>query len=255
MTDEINEPEPPKQESIEAEVIPNEPKQEKDENPARRPSVLSTLPPELLEEVNTRLQSGEKITAIREDMIQKYPNVKQLKIGYQSWVNHFKKLTGGTSKELKDGTIVKKEMVAALPSADDLQKVVSQVINPEISIENKKEALAALFNKATERLKILENRQKNYIDPDIEALIGGYMKEQRALLETVTKLQEVLQKDVLAQMRGELSEYTRVILTTVYQSHNLTYTGKENKFDLFRITLEEHLEQTLKAYSATQKPL
>jgi hypothetical protein len=252
MTDDINEPEPTpeEQEPIEAEVVPNEPKEQPEKVSTRQPSILSTLPPELLEEVDTRLKSGEKVKVVREDMIKKYPAVEQLKVGYLTWLNRFKKLNGGAPKEVESGVAAKKEMVSALPTANDLQNVVSKVIDPEISIENKKEALAALFNKATERLKILENRQRNYIDPDIESLIGSYMREQRALLETVTKLQEVLQRDVLAQMRGELDEYTRVILTTVYAAYKLSHsdTDPSSKFDFFRITLEVHLAQTLKAY-------
>lgn len=251
MTDEIpTNPEEPK--PIEAEVVPNAPREQN-----RMPSVLSTLPPEILEELDTRLQSGESIKFVREDMIQKYPSVEGLKVGYLTWRKRATKLNGGTQTEIKEGTVIKKEMVSALPSAEDLQNVVSQVINPDISIENKKEALAALFNKATERLKILEARQKNYIDSEIEALMLTYMKEQRALLETVTKLQEVLQKDVLGQMRGELDEYTRVILTTVYASYKLNHIDSDptSKFDGFRATLEQHLAQTLKAYKTTSQKL
>jgi hypothetical protein len=249
MTEETPQPEKP----IEAEVVPTTPEAPK--HPSVKVSRLDALPPEIKEEMDTRILSGESVQFIREDMGKKYPGVEELKVGYLTWAKRARKLKGGSQKELKDGTVVKKEMVAALPSAEDLQKAVSTVIDPQISIENKKEALAALFNKATQRLAILEARQKNYIDSEIEALMVTYMKEQRALLETVTKLQEVLQRDILGQMRSELDEYTRVILTTVYQSHNLTYTEKESKFDLFRITLEQHLAQTLKSYKATnQKP-
>lgn len=252
MTDETPNPEQPKQEPIEAEVVPNEPRVSN-----RQASILSTLPPEITEEMDVRLMGNETVKFVREDMIKKYPTVEGLKVGYLTWMKRSRKLNGGSKKEIKEGVVIKKEMVSALPTAEDLQKAVSTVINPEISIENKKEALASLFNKATQRIAILEARQKNYLDPEIEPLIGSYMREQRALLETVTKLQEVLQRDVLAQMRGELDEYTRVILTTVYASYKLNHLDSDptSKFDAFRATLEQHLVQTLKAYKTTsQKP-
>lgn len=254
MTDETPNP---NNQPVDAEVIPS-PKPPAIAPPKRgAPSVLSTLPPEIIEEIDTRLKSDESVPFIREDMIKKYPAMTGLKVGYLAWAKRARKLKGGSQKEIKEGVVVKKEMVAALPSADDLQKAVSTVINPEISLDNKKEALAALFAKATQRLALLEKRQQNWLDPEIEALMITYLREQRALLETVTKLQEVLQKDVLGQMRGELDEYTRVILTTVFASYKMAHNDSDatSKFDFFRITLEQHLAQTLKAYkSASQKP-
>lgn len=254
MIDETpNQPDP--QLPIDAEVVPNEPKLSLGK--MKMTSILSSLPPEILEEIDTRLQGDETVKGIREDMIKKYPTLEALKVGYLTWMKRARKLNGGSQKEIKEGVVVKKEMVAALPSAKDLQKAVSTVLDPSISLDNKKEALSSLFNKATTRLAVLERRQQNFLDPEIEALMITYMKEQRALLETVTKLQEVLQKDVLGQMRGELDEYTRVLLTTVYSSYKLAHsdTDATSKFDFFRITLEQHLAQTLAAYKSTsQKP-
>lgn len=256
MTDDINEPEPEEQEPIEAEIVPNEQKEQPVST--RMPSVLSTLPPELLEELNTRLSSGEKVKAVREDMIKKYPAVEPLKVGYQTWLNHFKKLHGGKPKEVEDGTVAKKEMVSSLPTSEEIQKAVSKVIDPSIALEDKQAILAALYAKEMQRLELLEAKQKNYIDKDIELLMLGYVKEVRALLETVSKLQEVLHKDLAQQFRGEIDELIRVILSTVYAAYKLTHEDSDptNRFDSFRISLEGHLTKTLAAYKSTsqQKP-
>jgi hypothetical protein len=248
MTDEIN----PKQEPIEAEVVPTP------EHPTsnRMPSKLSTLPPEIIEEMDTRLKSNETVKFVREDMIKKYPTVEGLKVGYLTWMKRARKLNGGSQKEIKEGVVVKKEMVAALPSAEDLQKAVSTVLDPSISLEHKQEALSSLFNKATQRLAVLEARQKNFLDPEIEALMIAYMKEQKSLIEKVTELQEVLQRDTLSQFRTELDELIRTILTTVYSCYKLNHADADptSKFDGFKADLESHLAKTLQNYKQ-QKPL
>jgi hypothetical protein len=248
MTDENKLPEQP----IEAEVVPTTPEVPK--HRSVQVGKLDSLPPELKEEMDTRILSGEAVSFVREDMIKKYPNVEGLKIGYWSWNQYSNRLKGGTQKELKDGTVIKKEMVAALPTAEDLQKAVSVVVNPSTTLENKQEALASLFTKATQRLALLESKQQNFINPDIEALMIAYIKESRALLETVTTLQDTLNKNVIDSFKKELDEYTRVILTTVYASYRLSHPDKEptSKFDEFRITLENHLSKTLQSYNTTK---
>jgi hypothetical protein len=253
MTDEIPNPEQP----IEAEVVPTTPEASPTANiPGKVPSVLSTLPPEIIEEMDSRLKGTDNIKFVREDMIKKYPGVEGLKVGYLTWRKRAKKLNGGIQKELKDGTVVKKEMVAALPSSEELAKAVSTVLDLSTPLENKQEALAALFNKATQRLAILEQKQQQFLNPELEALMVTYMREQRALLETVTKLQEVLQRDTLSQFRTELDELIRTILTTVYAAYRLNHVDADptSKFDAFKADLESHLSKTLQNYS-TKKPL
>jgi hypothetical protein len=190
-------------------------------------------------------------------MIKKYPTLEALKVGYLTWRKRAKKLNGGTQTELKDGTVAKKDMVAALPSAEDLQKVVSKVLDPAISLDHKQEALASLFSKATQRLAILEARQKNWLDPDIEALMLAYMKEQKSLIEKVTELQEVLNRDILSGFKNELDELIRTVLSTVYASYKSVHpdSSPQSAFDAFRINLEGHLAKTLQSYKTnTQKP-
>jgi hypothetical protein len=208
------------------------------------------IPPEIVEEMKERFGKNEPVKAVMLDMQKKYPNVEELKATYASWQKWARNLKGITP-EVKEGIVVKKELVSSLPSAEDLQNVVKTVINPQISLDRKQEALASLFDKATARLAILEARQRNFIDPDIEALMIAYMKEQKSLIEKVTELQEVLNKDVIGQFRSELNEYTRVILTTVYASYRLEHPDADptSKFDGFKATLEQHLTQTLQAYN------
>jgi len=249
MTDEIPNPE---NQPIEAEIVPPPTEEQKEPSnvPSRQPSVLSTLPPEIVEEIDTRLKSGESIKFIREDMIQKYPTVERLKVGYLTWRKRATKLNGGSQKEIKEGTVVKKEMVAALPTAEDIQTAVSKVIDINTSLEDKQAILNALYAKEMQRLTILESKQQNFINPDLEVLILGYVKEIRALLETVSKLQEVLQKDTLSSFKGELDELIRTILTTVYAAYRLNHADSDpaSKFDGFRTTLESHLAKTLQQY-------
>jgi len=248
MTDENQKPEEP----IEAEVVPTPvpPK-----HLSMKVGRLDLLPPELKEEMDTRILSGEALTTLREDMIKKYPSVEELKVSYLTWAKRARKLKGGTQKELKDGTVVKKEMVAALPTAEDIQKTVSKVIDPAVSLEDKQAVLAALYAKEMQRLTILESKQQSFINPDLEMLMLGYVKEIRALLETVSKLQETLQKDTLSAFKGELDELIRTILTTVYASYRLEHPDVDptSKFDGFRATLESHLSKTLQQYKQ-QKP-
>jgi hypothetical protein len=258
MTDET--PNQPEQEHIETEIVPEASKEQPSPivNASGKVSVLNTLPPEIIEEMDTRLKGDETIKAIRLDMIQKYPSVEGLKVSYITWMKRAKKLNGGSQTDRKDGTIVKKEMVAALPSAEDLQKAVSTVLDLNLSVDKKSEALAALFNKTTQRLAVLESKQQAYLNPDYEILIIQYIKESRALLETVAKLQDTLNKNILDSFRGELDELIRTILTTVYSSYKLNHDDSDplSKFDGFRSTLESHLSKTLSAYKTTtsQKP-
>jgi hypothetical protein len=259
MNDET--PNPEENKPIEAEIIPD-PKLEQpafvsNAVPGNMPSLLSTLPQEIIEEMDTRLKGDEPIKFVREDMIKKYPTLEGLKVTYAVWYKRAKKLNGGTQKELKEGGLVKKDMVAALPSAEDLTKAVSSVLDLNLSVDRKQEALSSLFNKATQRLAFLESKNQAYINPDYEILIIQYIKESRALLETVAKLQDTLNKNILDSFKGELDELIRVILTTVYASYRLEHLDSDplSKFDAFKSTLETHLAQTLKAYkTTTQKP-
>jgi hypothetical protein len=258
MTDETPQPEKP----IDAEVVPTSPEPAFVSNtadattvPNKMPSKLSLLPPEIIEEMDSRLKSNESVKGVREDMIKKYPNVEGLKVGYLTWMKRARKLNGGSQKEIKEGVVVKKEMVAALPTAEDIQAAVSTVLNPSVDLKDKEAVLTALYAKEMQRLAILEAKQKTFIDPNIEMLMLGYVKEVRALLETVTKLQEVLQKDLTTQFRGEIDELIRVILSTVYAAYKSVHKDEDplSQFDAFRVGLEGHLTKTLAAYKSQPK--
>jgi hypothetical protein len=243
MTDETPQPNQP----IDAEIVPKT---------HLMVSKLSTLPPEIIEEMDTRLMGKESVKFVREDMIQKYPTLEALKASYLTWMKRARKLNGGSQKEIKEGVVAKKEMVAALPSSEQLKEAVSKVLDPQISLDKKQEALSSLFDKATQRLAILEASQQHFMDPNFEALILAYMKEQKSLIEKVTELQEVLQRDTLSQFRSELDELIRVILTTVYAAYKLNHADIDptSKFDGFKADLESHLSKTLQNYKQQNQP-
>ena len=103
-------------------------------------------------------------------MIHKYPSVADLKASYPTWQKHVRVIKG-TTPELRESLTVKKELASALPTSAVLQKAVSTIIDPSTALEDKQAVLASLYTKEMQRLEVLEARQKNYIDPDIEALM------------------------------------------------------------------------------------
>ncbi len=217
---------------------------------------FDTLSPEILKEVDNLLLGDETIKKVREEMIQKYPEIEALKVSYASWQRHSLQLRGIT-KEVKEKRIAKKEIAEALPTTDDLQKAVSTVLNVNLSLENKKAALDALFAKIIERMAVVEKAQLNYLNPDLEIISVQYMKLYKDLLETVNKLQDTFNRDIEADVIKQLDEFIRIILTTVYQSYEQTHQKDDisNKFDFFRTTLERLLTSTLQSYKIgnTQK--
>jgi hypothetical protein len=135
----------------------------------------------------------------------------------------------------------------------EILSVIDSITNPDISLAEKRNALTALFNSCQARSKLLELRQTNFIDPSLEALLLANRKEQRAIIETVTKLSDSLSKENEHNYLGEFETFLSVILVAVYNTAKIVY-GEAN-FSMFHSTLEETLQNSLKNYRAAKARL
>jgi hypothetical protein len=246
MTDEIP------QEPIDTEIVPTE-----QPTPNKMPSVLSTLPPEIIEEMDTRLMGGEKVTIVREDMIKKYPAIEGLKASYLTWSKRARKLKSESS--VNKDIAAKKELGSVLPTTEELEMAVKAAIDPTLSLDNKKAAMEALFKESLEQYKVLREKQKNYLNPEYQALMIATMKFSSEMIEKATKYREVLNKDLEADTLKRTDEMIRNMFQLSYQAYSLTHPmdpnhPESNKFDSFRITLEELVATFLKNYTSLQKP-
>jgi hypothetical protein len=138
--------------------------------------------------------------------------------------------------------------------APEIKDVINRITDPDISLADKRNALTALFDSCEARSKLLQDRQTNFIDPALEALILANTKEQHNILKTVTVLNDQLTKESDKDWISEASTLVQVILSSVYNSYKLTHQDQSN-FSMFSSTLGENLTQVLKSYKAAKEQL
>lgn len=246
MSEEIPQPIPeptPDQSTI-------EPKKDPVGRPATgkiRMSLLDTLPEPIKKDME-RWMMQHSAHSVKEYMKNTYGKEQPqlMNVGKHVYAYYKKRHEERMGKELA----LQKE--SATPP-QEIQTVIDSITNPDISLEDKRNALTALFNSCQARSRLLELRQTNFIDPSLEALILANRKEQRSIIETVTKLSDSLTKENEHNYLKEFEDFLSVILVAVYNTAKITYG--ETNFSLFHSTLEETLSSTLKNYRQSKEKL
>lgn len=174
----------------------------------------------------------------------KYPNVA--KLNKQSFYRYYTRHRIDIAKELE---LQKK----SAPPPPEILGVIEAITSPVISLEDKKQALIALYDSCKARSELLERRNDSYIDPQLEALILANRKEQRTIIEKVTILSDHLSKESDKDFIQEMMTLVQVILSTVYNSYKIV--NGNNNFSLFSSTVEEALKVTMQSYRTEKEKL
>jgi len=212
-----------------------------------RMSLLDTLPEPIKKDME-RWMMEHSAHSVKEYMKNTYGKEQPQLMNVGKHVYQYYK---GRHKERMGKELALQKESAAPPQ--EIQTVINSITDPDISLAEKRDALTALFNSCQARSKLLELRQTNFIDPSLEALILANRKEQRSIIETVTKLSDSLSKESEHDYLAEFETFLSVILVAVYNVAKMTYG--ENNFSLFHSTLEETLQNTLKNYRQSKARL
>lgn len=223
--------------------LPSKPKPTGDSKGLR--GTLENLPEEVkldMEEYMRKVNPHASKKYMIEKYGETYPKLKQL--SPMAFRQYFRRHKVAIAKELA----LQKQ---SAPPPPEILDVINAITNPDISLEDKRNALTALFNSCQGRSKLLEERNVAFIDPQLEALILANRKEQRIIIEKVATLNEQLSKDQDRDWLEEAATLTQVILSSVYNTYKLT--NGDTNFSLFRSSLDENLTNTLKQYKAEKE--
>lgn len=214
----------------------------------RLKGTLTKLPPEIKNEMEDYMCKNSS-NATQKYMAEKYgkdyPNLLELQ--EQAYYQYAKRHKVKLNKELA----LQKESATPPPEILD---VINKITDPDISLQDKRNALTALFNSCEARSKLLQERQTVFIDPSLEALILANRKEQHAILKTVATLNDQLSKDADKDWIGEAETLVQVVLSTIYNTYKLCHTDQSN-FSLFNSTLSEAIQTALKSYKTAKENL
>lgn len=214
---------------------------------------LDFLPEEMREELDKLVTKGASPAFARRMMTERFEKKSSL---VKASVSSYKRYFHQNRERLAKESELKKELVEA--NREQIQaagSTLQTLVDPNQPLENKKQALAYLFSKCAERLKLLEARQRLYIDPQLESVILNNIKEQRVILEKLVVLQAELNKDQSSALFDELKTYTQVVLSIVYHAYRLTHGGADSKMMEFELNLTNLLPKALKSYEETKKQL
>ena len=210
--------------------------------------ILRSLPIEIQEDMEKYMRaknSNATASYMKEKYGEQFPVLKGLSAA--SFYQYFNRYNVKNKKELALQT------ESATPPPE-LLNVIEKITDPDISLQDKRMALTALFNACESRSKMLQERQTNFIDPALEALILANRKEQRIIIEKVAVLNDQLTKESDKDWLNESVTLVQVILSAVYNSYKLCHTDQSN-FSMFSSTLGESLTSILKNYKSAKEQL
>jgi hypothetical protein len=136
-------------------------------------------------------------------------------------------------------------------SLNDVKDAVNTTTDNIISLENKRNVLETLFNKCAQRIKIIETLNGgNWPSAQFEQVIGAYVREQRAILETLVKLQAELSKDTEGQVYKEIENILYAWLVAVLNCYK--QINGEQKFSEFKGLLTDELGKVLQSFGVNK---
>jgi hypothetical protein len=213
-----------------------------------RRGALEGLPKEVKEDMESYMRK-ENPHATWRYMAEKYgeqfPVLKEIsRVAFnQYWKRH--------KVEIARELILQKRAAEIDP---EIRDVIDKITDPDVPLQDKRNALTALYSSCEARSKLLQERQTNFIDPQLEALILANTKEQHNILKTVATLNDQLTKESDKDWLGEAVVLTQVILSSVYNSYRLTHPDQSN-FSMFSSTLSENIQAVLKNYKSEKEKL
>lgn len=201
----------------------------------KRMNPVLFFPPVVLADINAAIDEGWRAPHIRNVLLQKWSNqVKRVPCivtidKYLHWYIDQK-------KEEKQN-----EISDIQDSAKEIQKGLERVLDPKITIMDKRVILEVLVRKCGERIKTLERWQRTTISPAFESCLVRYIAEVRALIETLAKLNNELQPDQQIIL-NVIDTKIPPIFTAFY---NVIAEIAPDKIDFAKLRLREELKRVL----------
>lgn len=238
----MNDQLPPSDETPKADEAPKE---------RNRSLVLDSLPPEVKERFDSLIAQGkpyrEIAYAIRVEFKGKSTELDSLldstDTTYRSYIEkHEERIM----KLAADAKAITTDLKGGLA---EVKVAIDQMVDPSSDLENKKQALIALYEHCAARLRLLEFRQgTKFIDPQYEQLILTFIREQRSIVESLVNLQDELKKDGVNEFYKEFKSYTYTLLTTFNEVYKELW-GDEKFLD-FHQELERRMDEVLDRWLA-----
>jgi len=219
-----------------------EPKQSK----TRKRAILESLPLDVKEDMENFMRTKNPSSThkyMKDKYGDQFPFLNTL--FRTTYYQYFKKFNVSASKELA------LQIKTAEPPKEMLD-VINSITDPSISLQDKKQALTALYDSCKTRIQLMEQRQSNFIDPALEALILANKKEQHSILRTISTLQEQLSKDADKDWLTEAEILVQIIVSAVKNTYKITHPDQTN-YTVFMSTLKENLTNLMKTYKATKE--
>jgi hypothetical protein len=214
-----------------------------------RKGPLETLPQEVkddMEDHMVKVNPHHACKYMQEKYGEQFPVLKTTSAAAFSlyWKRH-------NVKQAKEVALQK----ASAPPPPEILDVINSITNPDISLQDKRQALTALYTSCKARIELMEQRQTNFLDPALEAIILQNKKEQHAILKTISTLQDQLNKESDKDFLGELEIFTQVLLSSVKNTYQLVHQADLTKYFEFMSTLSENFKNDLKSYKAVKEQL
>ena len=246
MSDEIQ-PQPTPKQSKKLSLTPEE-KIARNKKIKQNRGALDLLPLDVRDDMEKFMREKDRASA-KNYMIgkygERYPILKEL--SKNVYYKYFNKHNVKNSNELA------LQLASAAPLTE-IVDVINNITDPNISIADKKQALIALYTSCENRIKILEQRQTNFIDVQIEAVILQNKKEQHAILKTIATMQDVLSKDAEKNWLAEALELEQTFISAVVNSYKIVHTDQA-LYSTFMANYLERITEFMTTYRARKEAL
>ena len=245
MTDEITpQPEltpitPPIQDAV---IVPEKKKVRQNRG------ALENLPQELKDEMEEVMRSKNPGKAW-EYMREKYgpQNLPVTTVTKAAFYEYSKKHNIKLKKELA----LQNKIATTSP---ELLKVIDNITDTNISLGDKRAALTALYKDCEATSKMLQERQTNFLDPQIEALILANRKQMCTIIEKVAVLNDQLTKESDKDWLEEAEILVQVILAAVVTSYKMEHPD-QSLYLPFMSRVTDNFTNLMKSYKATKENL
>jgi hypothetical protein len=226
-----------------------EPKKELtvNEKKVQHRGVLEKLPDAIRKELDDLIRYKNP-SAARKIIIDKYGKVQPLLAGvtkvtfYEYAKRHNIK---GVDSELKG------EIVSTSPQLLD---AIDKIADANVSLDDKKAALTALYHDCAATSRRLEATQINYLDPQIQMVILQNRKQMCTIVEKLSVLNDQLSKDSDKNWLEEAEYIVQVCTSAVVNSYKITHKDQSN-FANFMTDYRTRLVDLMKSYRATKETL
>ena len=214
--------------------------------PRQNRGALENLPQELKDEMEEMMRSKNPKVAweyMKEKYGEQYPALATVTKGafYEYGKKHNIKLAKELALQNRTAT-----------TSPELLKVIDNITDTNVSLGDKRAALTALYRDCEATSKMLQERQTNFLDPQIEALILANRKQMCTIIEKVAVLNEQLTKESDKDWLEEAEILVQVILAAVVTSYKMEHTD-QSLYLPFMSRVTDNFTNLMKSYRATKE--